>query len=417
MTKVDSQAVYLIDGARTPFSHHLRQMSVSDNLQPYSKLDLGLLTAQSLLLNKAFNALQLDDVVVASSTSHHNADLAQQLAQRLQCKPSLIPHTFSAGESCAIQALQYAHQQISFQQKSLILIAGIETAISKPIALNHSLSQWIRDWQNAKGLMSKLKVVNKLHARHFYTKTANKDSKNPAYLYQDMAEKTASYFSISVAAMAEYIKLSHRRLKYAQRNKLLKNITPVFYPDGSSLYRDEDILDTDPEALAQTILTGRPATGIITKASITQPTDGACVLLLANQEMVDQYNLTPLAQLSEPNLSNKDNVVEQVLNTNNIPANDIDYWEWDEISAAEVLSLEKKPQFETIEAFQSLSHVNVDGGSLALGNPNSANKFRCILQLASILQRNNANNGICHFSLANGQSSALLLQTNREDKK
>ena len=414
---MSSQTVYLIDGARTPFSHHLRQISTSDEFLPYSKLDLGLLVARALLLRQTFSALQLDDVVVASNTSAHNADLAQQLARRLQCKPSLIPHTFSAGENCVIQALQYAHQQISFQQKSLILIAGIETAISKPIVLNHSLSQWISEWQNAKSLIAKLNIINKLHSRHFYTKTANKGTEDLVNLYQEMAEKTASYFSISTAAMAEYIKLSHRRLKYAQRNKLLKNVIPVFYPDGSSLYRDEDILDTDPEALAQTILTGHPATGIITKASITQATDGACVLLLANQEIVNQYNLTPLAQLSEPNLSNKDNVVEQILKTKNIPASDIDYWEWDEVSAAEVLSLEKKPQFETIEAFQSLSHVNVDGGSLVLGNPNSANKLRCILQLASILQRNNANNGICHFTLANGQRTALLVQINREDKK
>jgi acetyl-CoA acetyltransferase len=133
--------------------------------------------------------------------------------------------------------------------------------------------------------------------------------------------------------------------------------------------------------------------------------------------MVDQYNLTPLAALSQPNLANNDNAIQSLLTTNGLQADDIDYWEWDETSAAEVLALEKKPQFNSIEAFQSLSNVNSDGGSLALGSPNSANKLRCILQLGAILQRNNAEKGICHFRFANGQSSALLLQNSQENKQ
>ncbi len=414
MIKCPPQAVYLIDGARTPFGHNLRQGSYS---QAYTKLDLGLMTAQSLLLKQAFSVSQLDDVVIASSTLNKNIDLGQQLSQRLQCKPSLVSHTFSASENCAIQALQYAHQQIAFNQKSLILLAGIEASIVKPIALNSSLSQWIREWQRAKGLKEKLKTLNNLHTQYFHFSASIKKEENHDYLHQEIAEKTASYFSLSAGAMAEYVTLSQRRLKYAQRNKLLKNIIPIFYPDGSSLYRDEDIINTDPESLRKTIITGNPPTGIISKASITRATDGVCILLLANQQMLEKYNLSPLAKLSEPSLVNEDNVIEILLGSNNLKTSEIDYWEWDEISAAEVLSLEKKPHFESIEAFQSLSHVNVDGGSLTLGNPNSANKFRCILQLASILQRNKANNGICHFSFSNAQSSALLLQRTKEAAK
>lgn len=415
MTDFHPQTVYLVDGARTPFSRHLRQAVAND--PPYSKLDLGLITAQSLLLKQSFNALQLDDVVIASSTMINNADLAQQLSQRLQCKPTLIPHTFSAGENCVVHALEYAHQQIAFQQKSLILIAGIETSVAKPIALNSALSQWIREWQRAKGVSRKLKVAHKFQSRYFHKPSLDEQIENYYHLHKEMAEKTANYFSVSAGAMAEYVKLSQRRLKYAERNKQLCNIVPIFYPNGSSLYRDEDIINTDPESLRQTIITGNPPTGIITKASVTQVTDGACLLLLANQTMVDQYDLTPLATLSKPNLANSDNAIQNLLMTNSLQASDIDYWEWDETSAAEVLALEKKPQFKSIEAFQSLSNVNSDGGSLALGSPNSANKLRCLLQLGAILQRNNAEKGICHFRFSNGQSSALLLQNTQENNQ
>jgi acetyl-CoA C-acetyltransferase len=410
-----------VDGARTPFSHHLRQNS--KNTLPYSKLDLGVFTAQALLLKQTFTASSLDDIVIASSTAGGASvntgvtDLALQLAQRLRCQSTLIPHTFPAGENCGIQALQYAYQQIAFEKKSLILLGGIETATSPPVTLNPTLSEWIRQWQTAKGLTNKLKILNRLHTRHFQQNSANKSLENHYQLHQEKAEKTANYFSISSAAMAEYVRLSQRRLNYAQRNKLLHHVIPIFYPDGSSLHRDEDLITIDPEALKQPIVTGNPPTGIITQASVTRSTDGACMLLLANQAMVDRYHLAPLATLSEPSWANQDDALECLLRQNNLQANEIDYWEWDEISAAEVLALGNKPQFTSIEAFQSLKNVNVDGGSLALGNPNTANKFRCILQLATILQRNNAATGVCHFSFTHQQSSALLLQNTQESHR
>jgi acetyl-CoA acetyltransferase len=420
VTKLHPQPVYLVDGARTPFSHHLRQDT--KNTSSYSKLDLGVFTAQALLLKQTFTASSLDDIVIASSTTEASvetgvADLALQLSQRLRCQSTLIPHTFPAGENCAMQALQYAHQQISFGKKSLILLGGIETSTPSPITLNPTLSQWIRQWQTAKGIANKLKILNRLHTHHFQTNRSDKKQENHYQLHQEKAEKTANYFSISSAAMAEYVRLSQRRLNYAQRNKLLHNVIPIFYPDGSSLHRDEDLINMDPEALKQPIITGNPPTGIITQASVTRSTDGACMLLLANQEMVDHYHLSPLAVLSEPSWANQDDALERLLRQNALPANEVDYWEWDEISAAEVLALANKPQFAAIDAFQSLSNVNVDGGSLALGNPNTANKFRCILQLATILQRNNAKNGICHFSFTHQQSSALLLQNPRENHR
>ncbi|HIO91892.1 MAG TPA: hypothetical protein EYG68_03500 [Leucothrix mucor] len=416
MSKYQTQTVYLVDGTRTPFNRQLRHSP--NDTSAYSKLDLGLITARALLLKQALTSTQLDDVIVTSSTSNSNDDLAQQLSQRLGCNTTMRAQTFSAGENCGLQALEYAHQQLAFEQKSLILISGIETSNAKPITLNTELSQWIREWKNSQGFTEKLKIFSKLHTRHFLKESNSKQGQDCYYQqHKETAEKIANYFSLSAEAMAEYVKLSQRRLKYAQRNKLIKNIVPLFYPDGSSLYRDEDIINTDPESLKQTIITGNPPTGIITKASVAQATEGACTLLLANQTALDKYNLTPLAKLSAPTWNSHNKAIDDLLTSSHHTASDIDFWEWDETSAAEILALEKSPDFESIDAFRSLSTVNIDGGSLALGSPNSANKLRCILQLAYILQRNNAKNGICHFNAVSGQNSALLLQNMQESDK
>lgn len=410
MSKV--QTVYLVDGARTPFSRQIR--CTSNNITVYNSLDLALTTARILLLKQALSAKLIDEIIIASHTSNNNNNLAQQLSKRLRCSRYCATHVFTAGESCGLQALEYAHQQIALGEKSLILISGVEIIKPPSIALNTELSQWIRAWKKSKGFKQKVNTLNKLHTRHFSTNTKKNQQ---IQLHKDIAEKTAYYFSLSSESMTEYVKLSQRRVKYAQRNKLIKSIVPIFYPDGSSLHRDDDIISTNPESLKQIILTGNPPTGIISKASVTQETEGACSLLLANQEALDKYNLTPLVRLSAPSQGKNDNAIETLLNQQNYQADEIDYWEWDETSAAEILALGKKPIFKSIEAFHSLNTINIDGGSLSLGAPNSANKLRCILQLAHILQRKKAHTGVCHFSSANKQNSALLLHNTQGNKK
>lgn len=411
-----TKTVYLVDGSRTPFSRQIRH--TSKEIAVYDKLDLVLTTARALLLKQALSPELLDDIIIASHVSNNNNNLARQLSKRLQCNSHCTPHTFTAGENHGLQALAYAHQQITFGEKSLILISGVETTETSPIALNTELSQWIRDWKNSQNFKQRIKIFNKLHTKHFHKNSANQHKKNQYNeLHKIIAEKTAYYFSLSSEAMTEYVKLSQRRLKYAQRNKLIKGIVPIFYPDGSSLHRDEDIVSSNPESLKQMILTGVPPTGIISTASVTQETEGACSLLLADQEALDKFNLTPLALLSPPSRGKNDKAIETLLNQQNYQADEIDYWEWDETSAAEILALEQKPLFKSTEAFHSLNTVNIDGGSLSLGAPNSANKLRCILQLAHILQRNQARTGICHFSSANNQNSALLLHNAQENIK
>ncbi len=411
-----TQAVYLVDGARTPFSRQIRY--TSNNIAAYNKLDLTLTAARALLLKQAVSPIVLDNIIIASHTDNSNENLARQLSKRLQCRSHCTPHSFTTGENCGLQALEYAHQQITFGEKSLTLISGVETIETSPIVLSTELSQWLRDWKNSHSFRQKIKIFSQLHTRHFRKNPAKQTTKNHHHeLHKDIAEKTAYYYSLSTESMTEYVKLSQRRLKYAQRNKLIKGIVPIFYPDGSSLHRDEDILSTNPKSLKQIILTGNPPTGIISEASITQETEGACCLLLANQEALEKFNLTPLALLSAPLQGSSYEVIENVLSQYNLQAEEIDYWEWDETSAAEILALEQQPQFESTEAFHSLNTVNIDGGSLSLGAPNTANKLRCILQLAHILKRNQASTGICHFGPSNNQSSALYLQNIHESKK
>lgn len=399
------QPVYLVDGTRTPFSRQLRRDSTGNTV--YSPQDLIHATARTLLSRHSLKPTHIDDVVMASSHSLDSANLATIAAQRLRCTSAIAPQTLLGSEYAGIQALSYAYQAIASQGKSLVLLGGVESISAPVISMSDELSEWLQAWKSASGPAAKTKVFNTLHTRYFSQRANSVTTAESLFAqHQSQAEAVASQYMISLDAQAEYVNLSQRRLKYAQRNNTLCHIAPVYYADGSSCSTDENLITLDPESLKQAIQTNPDAAGLITHSSVAQPTEGACCLLLASQAFVEQHNLTPLAQLLAPTSNPHQQAIESTLDNNQLTATDIDYWELDETSAAEILALKQQPFFQSLNSYD---RINLDGGSLALGNPNAANQLRHVLQLSHTLKRNNGRYGVCHFDFVGQQNSAVLL--------
>ena len=400
------QPVYLIDGSRTPFSPQLRRDGLGETV--YSPQDLIHITARALFSRYALRPEQVDDVVMASSNPLDCADLANVAAQRLRCTTSESPVTFFGNENAGIQALSYAYQAIASQGKSFVLLGGVESMSAPTISMSDELSEWLQAWKQASGAVAKTKVFNTLHTRYFHQRTHSTNTAESLFKqHQNQAESVAHNHTISLEAQAEYVNLSQRRLKYAQRNDTLCNVVPVYYPDGGSCSTDENLITLDPESLKQAIQTDPDAMGLITHSSVAQATEGACCLLLANQEFIDQYHLAPLAQLSAPSTSATNQAVEKILKTDKLTVSDIDYWEWNEASAAEILARKQQSLYQSLNSFD---RIKLDGGCLSLGCPNAANQLRSILQLSHILKRNSGQYGVCRFGFIDQKESAILLQ-------
>jgi acetyl-CoA C-acetyltransferase len=352
-------------------------------------------------------ARHLDDVVMASSHEPDYIDLANIAAQRLNCNTQ-SPQTFLGFEQAGLQALSHAYQSIALQGQSCVLVGGVESVHAPILSMSDALSEWLQAWKSASGLKAKTKIFNKLHTRYFQQRA--KTGLSPESLLFGriaQAEQVSNEHAISLEAQAEYVNLSQRRLKYAQRNDTLCKLTPIYYPDGSSCSSDENLISLDPESLKQALQTGPAATGLITHSSVAQATEGACCLLLASQSFVDTHQLTPLAQLSAPTWQTQSQATEAALDEHQLSVSDIDYWEWDETSAAEILALKQHPLYQSLNSFD---HINLEGGSLSLGCPNAAGQLRNILQLSHTLKRNDGQYGVCHFGFNDNKNSAVLLR-------
>lgn len=404
------QPVYLVDGTRTPFSHHIRRDSLGE--VAYTPQDLIHITARSLLSQHSLKESDIDNLVMASSNTIDCAQLAETAAIRLRCNTFITPKTFLGSDKSGLQALLDAYHSIASQGKSLVLLGGVETISAPIISMSDELAEWLQAWRNASGPAEKTKVFNTLHTRYF--RQRSQSTSTPEHLFtlqQGKAESVAGKHAIGLEAQAEYVNLSQRRLKYAQRNNTLCDITPVYYSDGSSVSVDENLITLDPESLKQALQTNPDAAGLITHSSVAQTTEGACCLLLASQACVDEYQLTPLAKLSEPIWSTDDLAIETSLKNHELTVADIDYWEWDETSAAEMLAFKQKAIYQSLNSFDQ---INLDGGALALGNPYAAGQLRSILQLSHTLKRNNGHHGLCHFGFSDNKTSAVMLNNIEE---
>ena len=394
------KTVYLIDGTRTPFF-----------IQPadkycYSALDLAMTVAHTLLVQQPFTAKELDTIVFASSFCDNSVDLAQQLAQRLHCSETLST-LVQTGASAGFQALEYASQQIALNEKQLVLVGAADAFQAHSFVMNKSLNSWVQRWKNAQGIGVKLKTLAALHTQHLgFIKESL--SEYPGFSsYEALAEEKAIKLSISKEEVTEYVQLSLRRLQYAQRNNLIASLSPLFYQDGRVINRDESLIQVETkDELFNPVYTSDMMPGA---------SEGAAMLLLASEDAVSKYKLPVLARLS-PSLwassmlqtpTSVNAAVDKLLIQHKLSMDQIDYWECNEVSAVDILAIQKQCQDD--QNISTLNTVNIDGGALALGHPPSATIFRIVMQLAHILKRNNAEQGVVTSTSSDGRAYALLL--------
>jgi acetyl-CoA C-acetyltransferase len=207
-------------------------------------------------------------------------------------------------------------------------------------------------------------------------------------------------------------------------------MTPLFSERGQFAEADDGVRrDTTLEKLGKLKPFFDKQFGDVTAGNSSQVTDGAAVLLLASQAAVDKYQLPVLARIVDVAWAGNDpaemglgpvHAVAKLLRQTEKKLSDIDYWELNEAFAAQVLGCLAAFDSETYcREFLGLTaalgeidpaKLNVDGGAIALGHPVGASGARISLQLAKILQRNQAHYGIATLCIGGGQGGAMLLE-------
>ena len=216
------------------------------------------------------------------------------------------------------------------------------------------------------------------------------------------------------------LRSQERALRARQENRFEREITPIeapvlnekFEPTGEmqTITQDEGIRETSLEALAG--LNPVPGQEIHTAGSSSQVSDGAAVVILANQKAVDALGLKPKAKIIASTLVGVDPVTmlkgpipasRKVLEQTGLSVGDIDVFEVNEAFASGVLAWDKDLQPDP-------EKVNPNGGAIALGHPTGSTGARLITSALHELERTGGRYGLIAMCCGGGLGTGTIIE-------
>lgn len=422
------RAVYIVDGARTPF------LKFRGKPGAFSAADLAVNAGRELLARQPFAPTDLGEVIIGCVIpSAAEANVARVIALRLGCGKAMPAFTVQRNCGSGMQAMDSAVKDIASGRYDLVLAGGTESMSQAPVLFSSSMVNWLANLSLAKGFGAKLKQFVKFKPRFLTPVSSVLQGLTDPTVNLNMgqtAEILAYRFGITREQMDAFSMESHRRVAAAEDNHQFPEIIPSFDYKGGSYVADDGVRrDSTMEKLASLKPVFDKKFGSVTAGNSSQVTDGAALLLLASKEAVKKYHLPVLARIVGTDWAGLDPATmglgpvfssTALLKKNNLQLKDIDYWEINEAFAAQVLAClaawqDKDFCRESLGLNEALGKIdpkrlNVDGGAIALGHPVGASGARIVLRLIHILKQNKAKRGVATLCIGGGQGGAMLIE-------
>lgn len=419
--------VYVIDGNRTPF------LKAAGKPGPFSAADLAVAAGRSLLARQLFAPEDVSEVILGCVIpSPDEVNIARVVSQRLGCGVKVPAWTVQRNCGSGMQALETATDRIRAGHSSLVLAGGVEAMSHAPIQLNQEMVGWLGAWNRAKSTREKLRLLATLRLRHFSLVMGLLQGLTDPVVHLNMgqtAEILAEMFALTREDLDAYAARSHQRLAAAFAEGRMEEISPLYAADGTYFTEDDGLRrDASMEKLARLNSVFDRKFGRITAGNSAQITDGAALLLLADEATVNRLHLPVLGCIEETRWAGiapehmglgPVHAVEALLRARNLRVEDIEYWEMNEAFAAQVLACLQAmadPSYcaTHFDREQALGHIdperlNVDGGAIALGHPVGASGARIVLHLLHVLKQRKATRGLATLCIGGGQGGAMLV--------
>lgn len=420
--------VYVVDGARTPF------LRAQNKLGPFTGSDLAVNAGRPLLLRQPFEPNAFDEVILgAAMPSSEEANIARVVSLRLGCGDKVPAWTVMRNCASGLQALDSAYVNIVAGRSRLVLAGGTDAMSHAPLLYGPAMANWFMAMNAAKGGARKAAVAARFQPRFLAPVIAILNGLTDPIVKISMgstAEIVAERFGITRQMMDEYAVESHRRVAFAQDNGRLPEVEPMFGPDGAVYSLDDGVRrDSSVDKLAKLKPVFDRTYGNVTAGNSSQVTDGAAMLVLASEDVVREYGLTPLGRIVDTHWGALDpaemglgpvHAITPLMQRHGLTWDDIDAAEVNEAFAAQVLGClaawedpgYMKEHFGLDKPLGKLDRakLNVDGGAIALGHPIGASGARVVLHVLKVLERTGGRRGVASLCIGGGQGGAMLVE-------
>jgi 3-oxoadipyl-CoA thiolase len=351
---------------------------------------------------------RLDDVVFGcvNQAGEDNRNIAR-MAALLSGLPSHIPgSTINRLCGSGLDAVSIAARAIKSGEQQLVMAGGVESMSRAPFVMPKSDRAFSRvnevfdttiGWRFVNPKMETLYGIDSM---------------------PETAENVANEFNISREDQDRFALLSQEKASKAQLNgRFDREISPVSIPqrkgDAIVISKDEHPRQTTIDKLSQLSPIVNPE-GTVTAGNASGVNDGACALMLANENVMRENHMTPLARVIgfatagvEPRVMGIGPVpaTQKLLARENISIDDIGVIELNEAFAAQALAVTRELGIEDGD-----SRVNPNGGAIALGHPLGMSGARLALTAATELTLTQENYALVTMCIGVGQGIAMLLK-------
>ncbi|TAM04701.1 MAG: 3-oxoadipyl-CoA thiolase [Paraburkholderia sp.] len=394
---------FLCDAIRTPIGRY------GGALAHVRADDLGAVPMKALVeRNKDVDWSALDDVIYgcANQAGDDNRNVAR-MSLLLAGLPEAVPgSTLNRLCGSGMDAVGSAARAIRAGEAGLMIAGGVESMSRAPFVMGKSASAFARDaaiydttigWRFVNPLMKQQYGVDSM---------------------PETAENVAADYNVSRADQDAFALRSQQKAARAQGDgTLAQEIVAVTIAQKKGepivVSRDEHPRETSLEALARLKGIVR-ADGSVTAGNASGVNDGACALLLANEENAKRFGLTPRARVLGMATAG---VAPRVMGIGPAPATQ-------KLLARLNMTIDQFDVIELNEAFASQGlavlrmlgvadddlRVNPNGGAIALGHPLGMSGARLVTTALYQLERTQGRFALCTMCIGVGQGIAIAIE-------
>ena len=347
----------------------------------------------------------VDEVILgaANQAGEDNRNVAR-MAVLLGGLPHHVPG-YTVNRLCAsgLTAVANAAQSVLVGHADMVIAGGVESMTRAPWVMPKPSKAWGQPPQPVDTALG-WRLVNE--------RMGQVDDGEATISLGATAEKVAGLDGITREESDEFALRSHQRAVAARdEGRFDSETAQVDTKDGTVTADEGPRADTDLERLAK-LKPVFAADGIVTAGSSSPLTDGAAAFLVASEEAVERYDLTPRARLVTsasagvaPSTMGLGPVpaTEKALSRTGWKADDLDAVEINEAFAPQVLACVRRLGLD-------LDTVNADGGAIALGHPLGCSGTRILVTLLGRMEREGAHRGLATLCVGVGQGVSALVE-------
>lgn len=392
-----ARGVYVVAAKRTAFG------TFGGSLKAHTPTDLSVHASNAAIAASGLTPEQINSVCIGNVLSPSAPDaayLARHVALRCGLPvptPALIVNRLCGS---GFQSIVNGVQEIMVGDAEVVLTGGSDNMSAAPYA--------VRDirFGTRLGQDPKLEDMMWTSLTDFYTKTPmGVTAENLAVKYDITREDSDNFSFRSQQTWAEA----------AKAGVFSDEIAPITLKSKKGPV--EMTLDEHPKPKTTLEQMAKLPTvfkkgGVVTAASASGICDGAAAVIIASEEAVAKFNLTPLARIVGYGVAGCDPTIMGIgpvpaitamLEKTGISLGEVDQVEINEAFAAQTLACQKALDIP-------LEKLNTCGGAIALGHPLAASGSRISGHVVHKLRQKDQKYGIGSACIGGGQGISILFQ-------